>query len=234
MSAARKPADTPAPDSGRDQPEQHGSEHYWRLRQDILNGRFPKGAPLLETALSTEYGISRTPVREALGLLEHDGLLERAARGYRIRSGTSEDVVEIYEARIALESEAAASAALRRTDLDLARLRHQHELISDPSDEHAARAANFRFHEVLWHAGHNATIVELLTKLNARLRIYDSGPPSSFGDPGVLHEEHERILQALQGHSPDEARAAMRAHLQRSLEQRIRVLVGSGEHVPVH
>ncbi|MFJ4623247.1 GntR family transcriptional regulator [Streptomyces sp. NPDC088812] len=229
MSTARKAVGPPPPDPDRDQPEQHGSEHYWRLRQDILNGRFPKDAPLLETALSSAYGISRTPVREALGLLEHDGLLERAPRGYRIRSGTSEDVVEIYEARIALESEAAASAALRRTDLDLARLRHQHELICDPDSEHAARAANFRFHEVLWQAGHNATIAELLVKLTARLRIYDSGPPSSFGDPDVLREEHERILRALQDHAPDEARAATRAHLKRSLDQRIRVLVSGGD-----
>ncbi|MFE2499121.1 FCD domain-containing protein [Streptomyces scopuliridis] len=98
-----------------------------------------------------------------------------------MRSGAPEDVVEIYEARIPLEAEAAACAALRRTDLDLARLHHQHDLIRDADDEKIVRAANFRFHEMLWQAGRNATITELLVKLTARLRIYDSGPPSPFG-----------------------------------------------------
>ncbi|MET9384405.1 FCD domain-containing protein [Streptomyces sp. NPDC002928] len=152
-------------------------------------------------------------------------MLERAPRGYRVRSGTPEDVVEIYEARIALESEAAASAALRRTDLDLARLQHQHDVARASSDDAAVRAADFRFHEVLWQAGHNTTIAELLAKLNTRLRIYDSGPPSSFGEPEVLYDEHERMLQALRDH----ARAAVRGHLQRSLEQRIRTLVSGAQ-----
>ncbi|MEU5771238.1 GntR family transcriptional regulator [Streptomyces asoensis] len=220
-----------APDAGAGALEQGGSELYWRLRQDVLDGRFPRGAPLLETALATAYGTSRTPVREALNLLEHDGLLERAARGYRVRSGTPEDVVEIYEARIALESEAAASAALRRTDLDLARLRHQHDLLRDSGDERLVRAANFRFHEALWQAGHNDTVTQLLVKLTARLRIYDSGPPSPFGGVDELHAEHEDILRAIADHDAEAARAAARGHLQRSLEQRIRSMV-EGDGTP--
>ncbi|MGW3952309.1 GntR family transcriptional regulator [Streptomyces sp. NPDC004752] len=206
-----------------------GSELYWRLRRDVLEGRFPPGSALMETALSSDYGVSRTPMREALALLEHDGLLERAQRGFRVRSGTAEDVVEIYEARIALESEAAASAALRATGLDLARLRRQHEMIlaAGGSDGGAAaRAASFRFHELLWLAGHNATINELLVKLTARLRIYDSGPPSPFGGIEPLQHEHDLILNALHDHDPDRAREAARTHLRRSLEQRITALVG--------
>ncbi|MFJ3899832.1 GntR family transcriptional regulator [Streptomyces sp. NPDC090083] len=206
-----------------------GSDLYWRLRRDVMDGRFPPDSPLMETALSGEYGVSRTPMREALALLEHDGLLERAQRGFRVRSGTAEDVVEIYEARIALEAEATASAALRATELDLARLRRQHEVVveaaSQDGGESTARAASFRFHELLWQAGHNATITELLVRLTARLRIYDSGPPSPFGGIEPLHDEHDAILSALHDHDPDRAGAAARAHLRRSLEQRINVLI---------
>ena len=75
---------------------------YERIRADILAGRFEAGAALLETVLAGQYGVSRTPVREALARLEQDGLLLRVVRGYRVRSGTAEDVLEIYEARIAL------------------------------------------------------------------------------------------------------------------------------------
>lgn len=231
----RRTPSAPDPEPTAPSAEQvpYGSELYWRVRRDVMDGRFPPGSPLLETALSSDYGVSRTPMREALGLLEHDGLLERAPRGFRVRSGTAEDVVEIYEARIALESEAAASAALRATELDLARLRHQHEVILAAGDEGAvARAASFRFHELLWQAAHNATITDLLVKLTARLRIYDSGPPSPFGGVDPLREEHEHILGALHDHAPDRARDAARAHLRRSLEQRINTLVGNDDGPP--
>lgn len=196
-----------------------------------MRGRWPghrrAGALTCRTsspaATSRPSTASRTPIREALALLEHDGLLERAVRGYRVRAGRPEAVVEIYEARLALESEAAATAALRHTDLDIARLEHHHRQCCGPAADDEVRAGNFRFHEALWAAGHNATITGLLVKLTAQLRIYDSGPPRAYGDFDTLNTEHERILRALRDRSPDDARAAMRAHLQRSLEQRIRL-----------
>ncbi len=199
--------------------------HYRRLRQDILDGAFPHDSPLLETALGARYGTSRAPIREALTLLEHDGLIERAVRGYRIRAGRPEDVVEIYEARIALEAEAAAAAALRHTELDMARLSRQHDLCCTAPDDATARAGNFRFHEALWKAAHNTTIASLLERLTTRLRIYDSGPPASYGDPALLNTEHERIMNALRTHDPERARTEMRTHLQRSLELRIQSFV---------
>lgn len=112
------------PPTGRDD---QTSKQYLRLRADILAGKFPpRGAALHETQLSETYGASRTPIREALNWLAHDGLLERATRGFRVRSGTAEDVIEIYAARVALESEAAGAAAIRHTELDLARLEQLH------------------------------------------------------------------------------------------------------------
>lgn len=194
-----------------------------QLRSDILAGKFAQPAVLLETTLSATYGVSRTPIREALNLLVHDGLLERAARGFRVRSGTPEDVVEIYAARIALESEAAASAATRRTDLDLARLDQVHVDCCSGDTPENTRAANFRFHEVLWEAAHNATISALLIRLTSQLRIYDSGPPSNYGQPDALNAEHSQILDALRERDEQGARSHMRKHLERSRDQRIRM-----------
>ncbi|WP_127782516.1 GntR family transcriptional regulator [Rhodococcus sp. X156] len=202
------------------------SRQYLRLRTDILAGRFDRGSVLLETSLSAQYGVSRTPVREALNLLVHDGLLERADRGYHVRSGTPEDVVEIYAARIALEAEAASSAATRRTELDLARLEQVHRLCCTTDDPAVARTAHFRFHEVLWQAAHNATITAILVRLTTQLHIYDSGPPASHGEPAALNAEHAAILTALRERDEEAARREMRSHLERSRDQRIRAFAG--------
>ncbi|MCW5954497.1 MAG: GntR family transcriptional regulator, partial [Propionibacteriaceae bacterium] len=110
------------------------SDQYLQIRDDILKGVFPVGERLLETTLAARYGVSRTPVREALVALQQDGLIERMKDGFRVRTGTPEDVIEIYEARIALESAGAAAAARRRSDLDLARLGALHERAGSVTD----------------------------------------------------------------------------------------------------
>jgi DNA-binding GntR family transcriptional regulator len=158
---------------------------YERLRADVLAGRFEPGGVLLETVLARRYGVSRTPVREALGRLDQDGLLRRAARGYQVRSGTPEDVLEIYEARIALDSAAAFGAARRRTDLDLARLRHLHDAAYSSRDPDVIRDLNAQWHVALWRAAHNRTIESLLTSLTAQLRIYDRAPGDGSAPAGA-------------------------------------------------
>ncbi|GAB2653755.1 GntR family transcriptional regulator [Prescottella soli] len=210
----------PAGASGR---SDQTSKQYLRLRADILDGTFPRGAALHETQLSETYGASRTPIREALNWLAHDGLLERASRGFRVRSGSPEDVIEIYAARVALEAEAAGAAALRHTDLDMARLERLHSSCCHTNDDDAARTDNFRFHEALWQAAHNTTIMTLLVRLTTQLRIYDSGPPSNYGEPDLLNSEHEQILDALRARDERAAREHMRTHLEHSREQRIRL-----------
>ncbi|MFD0689728.1 GntR family transcriptional regulator [Actinomadura fibrosa] len=191
---------------------------YERLRDDVLAGRFPAGTPLLETVLAASYGVSRTPVREALARLAQDGLLKRAARGYEVRSGTPQDVLEIYEARIALEGQAAFGAAERRTDLDLARLRHLHDAAGDPA---AAREAHAQWHAALWRAGHNATIEALLERLTAQLRIYDQTPHESPDDLALSHDEHTALLRAVEDRDPSAAQEAMTVHLRRSRDLRL-------------
>ncbi|MGF7124454.1 GntR family transcriptional regulator [Rhodococcus sp. TAF43] len=211
---------TPGDASGR---SDQTSKQYLRLRADILDGKFPQGAALHETQLVESYGASRTPIREALNWLAHDGLLERAARGFRVRSGTPEDVIEIYAARVALESEAAGAAALRHTDLDMARLERLHDSCCHAADDVQVRSGNFRFHEALWQAAHNTTITSLLIRLTTQLRIYDSGPPSNYGEPDLLNTEHNLILEAIRARDERAAREHMRTHLERSREQRIRL-----------
>lgn len=198
------------------------AQHYRRIRADILDGAFPTGSVLHETALTDRYGVSRTPIREALARLEHDGLLDRAPRGYRVRSGTPEDVLDIYEARIALEAVAAANAATRRTELELARLEGVHADASAADDLAVGRRLNSAWHEELWSAAHNGTVRSLLTRLTAQLRIYDSHRTEDQSDLAQSQAEHEQIMDALRRRDPDAARTAITAHLVRSRDLRLR------------
>lgn len=95
---------------------------YRQLRAQIVDGTLVPGTPLVEGALATAFGVSRSPIRDALSQLHYEGLLERHGRAMRVRVLMAEDILEIYEVRIALERAAARAAAERRTELDLGRL----------------------------------------------------------------------------------------------------------------
>jgi DNA-binding GntR family transcriptional regulator len=201
------------------------SSVYLQLREDILAGVFPREQPLLETVLATRYGISRTPVREALSLLEHDGLLQKASRGFRIRSGTAQDVMEIYEARIALEAAAAGLAANRRTELDVIQLLHIQERSEATKAEPEARVTQAQWHECVWQAGHNATITASLSQLLAQLHIYDQHMPEAINDIETSNAEHEAINAAIQKHDANTARQLMADHLERSRDLRLKSIL---------
>ncbi|MDR1807802.1 MAG: GntR family transcriptional regulator [Propionibacteriaceae bacterium] len=200
------------------------ASYYLRLRDDILAGEFAVGSQLLETTLATRYGVSRTPIREALALLEHDGLIERVSRGFRVRAGTAQDVLEAYEARIALEPAAAAAAARRRTDLDLVQLSRLQDRADQAHSAEAWRRLHFEWHEALWQAGHNAIIATTLARIMAQLRIYDQGEPPPSGDYSQSSADHAAILQACRDGDAETARAKMAEHLMRSREDRLDAL----------
>ncbi|UYK41068.1 GntR family transcriptional regulator [Microbacterium terricola] len=192
-----------------------------QLRADLVDGRFGADEPLVEVALAALYGVSRTPVREALNRLEQEGLIVRSLRGFRIRSGTPEDVIEIYDVRIALERAAAEAAAVVRTDLHLAELDQlQRQSRAAGGDAVLSRRLHSRFHEVLWQASQNATLQSMLAGLIARLRIFDR-ETQHRDDRADSLGEHDLILAALRDRDPDAAGAAISAHLRRTKQERL-------------
>ena len=71
------------------------------LQDDIVSGVFSPGDPLVELALADRYNVSRTPIREALRKLQADGLVEQFARGYRVSQISPQDILDLYDVRIA-------------------------------------------------------------------------------------------------------------------------------------
>lgn len=144
---------------------------YEKVHARILDGRLAPGSLLVEGTLAKEFGVSRTPVREALSRLSHEGLVERHERAMRVRVLKPEDVLEIYEVRIALEAAAARAAAGRRTDLDVARLQRTVEAMQGlgDGDVDVRPKLAHSFHFAIWGASHNAALRETLEGVHRRV-----------------------------------------------------------------
>lgn len=197
---------------------------YTRLRKEILDGAFAPGTILLETVLSARYGVSRTPVREALGRLAQDGLIERSTRGFRIRQRDPEQILEIYEARIALEGRSAELAAKRRTDFDLARMTHLLDERRATTDPAQFGPMNNRWHDALRLSAHNETVRDLLDRLDSLLLLYRPRTLRPTADDRSV-EEHAEILDAISRGDADAAGTAMTDHLRRMRDRRIQALI---------
>ncbi len=196
---------------------------YEKLQSEILNGEFESGEPLVETALAERFGVSRTPVREALHRLQQDGIVERGDRGLRVARRSTEQIFEVYEARIVLEGMICEAAALRRSEFDVLQLRNV--LAAAPRGDVAPAelmAANHDFHEAVWKASHNTTLTDLLERLEVHLRRY---PTDAFTEPGYWDramEEHAELVAAIEARDAKLAHRLGREHLARSRDVRLR------------
>lgn len=176
-----------------------GSEStYTRLKEEILLGTLPPGTRLVETILAERYAVSRTPVREALGRLVHDGLVERAERGMCVRAYTAEEIFELYEVRQLLETAAARAAAARRTEFDIVHLQTLTERLNQPDIPLADRAPlNREFHAAIWKAGHNSILVNTLDRLTLHILRHMSTTLTSPGRWEQALAEHGKIVEAI-------------------------------------
>lgn len=196
------------------------------LREMILGGVLRPGERLNEGELSTALGISRAPVREAIRHLASEGLLTIVThKGAFVPSYTADDLRDMYEVRIALESHAArllaAHATTGRLD-ELARMIDAAavsiELSGSPAYPH-----NLDFHRLLVRLTGNQHLEDQATAVDRKLqlaRIRSGHLPERA--PEAL-AEHRRVLQALAAHDADQAAELMTGHLRASLANVLRI-----------
>jgi DNA-binding GntR family transcriptional regulator len=187
---------------------------YERIKQAILDGSLQPGEALVESTLGGWIGVSRTPVREALGRLEQDGLVVRTDRGMAVRARTPEEVLDIYEVRISLEATAARMAAARHTELDQVRLERELALAEalDLGDGDALVHRNREFHRMVWLSSHNESLIDLLNRLNLHLLRY---PATTLIAPGRWEEalvEHRELVEAIVAADGARAQAVAEHH----------------------
>jgi DNA-binding GntR family transcriptional regulator len=196
---------------------------YAKLRMQILSGELTQGTLLREVAVSERFGVSRTPVREALKRLTLDRLLERSSVGLVVRGPTHEEVVQSFEAWQLLEGAAAEQACVRRDQADLAVLegvlaRHAKQLNSGSAHREEIQ---LEFHEQLWRASHNSVLIDLLQRLHPRLVFTATTTLADEERWTVSVAEHEALVAAVRSGDAKEAGALARAHIADALDARL-------------
>lgn len=218
------PAEIPDPwESGRDQ----RPDSYERIKRAIFYGLFEPGEFLTETALAQWCDVSRTPVREALRRLEQDGLVVRKNRGMMVYERGHDEVLELYEVRVLLESTVSYQAALHRSPTDLALMHRVLTAMLDMDEATPVEKArvNAEFHAVIWRASRNRTMIDLLERVN--LRLGARYPATTLAHPGRWGEanlQHRALVVAIEAKDGTAASNVARQHFQDARDIRLQLL----------
>jgi DNA-binding GntR family transcriptional regulator len=187
------------------------------IRQAIVEGRLDPGQRLKEEELARELGISRTPVREALLVLQAEGLVEAAPnRGASVRAHDAEDLDDLYQLRALLEGHAARRAATRVHDDDVERLRESCERFAGLSRDDDLRKLvreNLFFHNTILEIAGSARLRAMVQKVIELPLVYKSYIWYSPEQKRISAHYHRQITNALAARDAERAELIMKEHV---------------------
>ncbi|MEO1201010.1 MAG: GntR family transcriptional regulator [Pseudomonadota bacterium] len=194
------------------------------LLEAIDRGDYAPGARLVETELAERFGVSRTPVREALGRLEQQGLAARdQRRGLTVAVLDHDQLGELYDLREVLEGFAAKLAARRASPAEIAVLREMVVADAAIADQPSVLArSNRRFHHQLHHASHNRYLDQMLERMRRSLVLLSGTTLGSPGRGAESDAEHDQIVAAIEVRDEEAAEAAARTHIVNAYKTRLR------------
>ena len=204
-------------------------EHvYLALRERLTHGNLAPNQRIFEKDLTEQLGVSRTPVREALGRLATEGLLVATRRGYRVPEFTRQDMINLSEIRLLLEPQAARQAAGNRTDVALDEM---HSAIAEEvtahanADVNAFLKAHMHFRSAWMRRVSNPLLLETLAKTMHSLHLIRRWTMSDPVIRGVMIKAHRALLKAVQSRDPSRAQAVQarsirkfKAHLMKKMK----------------
>ena len=190
------------------------------LRQRIFRRELEPGSWIDEVKLAQEYGISRTPLREALKVLAAEGLVTmKVRRGAYVTEVSEQDLAEVYHLLALLESDAAAVVAERATDAELKELQKLHkELEAAVKDRERFFAVNERFHMRLLELAANRWRNQMVADLRKVMKLHRHNSLLKSGRVRESLAEHAAIVQALAQRDAAAARERMQEHFRNGLE----------------
>jgi DNA-binding GntR family transcriptional regulator len=203
---------------------------YVNIRKDLISGKLKPGQKLISRTIASRHGVSLAPVREAIGRLAAEGLVEHIpGAGSFVRTMTKQDLYELYVLREALESCAAAEAAINAHPLQLQELEQlclTFETLAQKIDGSDSVAqimdqwidAEERFHELLLEAARNSLLAKICGNYRTQLQIFELQRQQPFILSKAIADEtvqmHQQIADAVKARDPVRARALMIEHIQ--------------------
>jgi DNA-binding GntR family transcriptional regulator len=198
---------------------------YQKIRQAIRRRQFRAGDRLREIELAELFGLSRTPIREALSRLQAEGLAsQQAQRGFTLIEFDHNMVAELYAMRESLEGAAARLAARSADDAEIAMLRSLHDQYAslvEQGNETELTEKNRQFHEALCLCAHNRFLLRSLEPLQVALGLL--GESNLMDRTRALQNisDHEAIVRALEQRDGDAAELHLRNHIRAAYAARI-------------
>ena len=187
------------------------------LREAILKGDLKPGERLMELQLAEQLGVSRTPIREAIRMLEQEGLaVTMPRRGAEVAKMTMKDMEDVLEIREALDELAARLACHRITEEQLGRLKEAKAAFDQCTVSHDVKTiaeADVAFHDVIYEATCNPKLVSLLNNLREQIYRYRVEYIKDEKNHPRLKKEHEAIYKAICNRNPAEAAQATDVHV---------------------
>ena len=196
---------------------------YALILEAIDAGLYRPGDRLVESELADRFGVSRTPVREALQRLETQSILARDGRSLIVASLDHNQLAELYVVRTELEGLAARLAAQHATLEEIAVLREMNAedraLLNDPS---ALSRSNRRFHKQIHLASHNRFLVQQLDLVHRHMALLATTSLAVEGRGERALAEHDAIVDAIAARDGQAAYEALKAHISRAFETRLK------------
>ena len=188
-----------------------------KIADDIVHGRLPPGTSLDETAIAAAFGVSRTPIREAIRQLEAIGLVEAPAqRGAVVASLEGRRLDELFAVMAELEALCARWSAIAMTTAErrnLLSLQAESERLVSGGQREAYVAFNGRFHEAIYAGAHNSVLADLAMSVRRRCAPFRRAQFETLGRLAKSHAEHGAVVDAIQRGDADLAATEMRAHI---------------------
>lgn len=201
--------------SGKPSDKSLGDYVHQALKRLILDGKYRAGERLRESDVTAELKVSRTPVREAFRRLQSEGLLKfEPHRGAVVAELDRQEVAELYAMRQHMEGFAARCAAQHATESEIAAMEYILEQTRIINGEiHQFNQINWELHYAIYTAAHNRFLIRAFEALSDSMSLLQGARYIPPGRPGVLYEEHRKIVDAIKRRDPDAADMAAQNHV---------------------
>ncbi|MQN02312.1 MAG: GntR family transcriptional regulator [Lachnospiraceae bacterium] len=201
---------------------------FQTLRDAILKGELEPGERLMEIHLANKLGVSRTPIREAIRMLEKEGLAVTIPRkGAQVAQMTEKDLLDVLEIRDALDELAVTDACNRMDEQDfkdLEKAMNDFVVVTKSDDVRAIVEADENFHNVIYRATKNPKLWHIIKNLKEQMYRYRYEYVKQDKDYSDLIEDHQKIVEGLKRKDVDYVKSVMHSHLQNQVDSVSRVI----------